>query len=115
MVGRGGAGPPYSTALCVIAWAASHRSYITGRATLAGYGVGEIDQLDLPEWYAVHEAWFVDAHTGAFWPAARVLEWLREDLPAEWERQFPDPERHGLSERAQAAQRRAEERYGPSG
>lgn len=115
MGGRRGHRPPYASALCVIAWAAGQRPYILARAIPLGFATLEdLQALPFPTWYSLIELWFVEAHTTGLGSVAQVLDWLVNKLPEEWERMWPDPERHGMSERAQASQRLAEERYGAS-
>lgn len=116
MAVRGSAGPPYCTALVVIAWAATQRAYVLGRAAAIGFWSSlEFEQLPMPTWYGLLELWFVESHTAGLGSVAAVLDWLTDKWPEEWERMFPDAETHGTSERAQAAARKAEQMYGPSG
>ena len=87
-----------------------------GRAAQAGWWSSlEFEQLPFCTWYGLLELWFVEAHTAGLGTAAAVLEWLTDKWPDEWERMFPDPDRHGMSERAQASARKAEQMYGASG
>lgn len=87
-----------------------------GRAAQSGFwSTIEFEQLPMAVWYGLIEAWFVEAHTTGLGTQAAVLEWLTDKWPQEWDRMFPDPETHGMSERAQAAARKAEQMYGAVG
>lgn len=77
-----------------------------------GYTTEQLEQLPFADWYGVLESLFVDAHTTALWPTAKVLDWLQDELPRVWADTYPDPERHGMDEAQQAAARRAEDMYG---
>lgn len=57
----------------------------------------------------------MEVHTVGLGSAAAVLEWLTDKWPEEWDRMYPDPETHGMSERAQRSARKAEDLYGAPG
>lgn len=87
-----------------------------GQCAREGFGdLADLEQLPFATWYGVLESWFVDAHATAMWSRARVLEWLTDELPAEWERQYPDPETHGTTQRQRESAAKAEAMYGATG
>lgn len=80
MAGRGVRGPPYHTALHLIAWAITHAAYVNGRLRLAGFNPDTV--TDLAELLDLIHALFAEAnpqHLAAVDEALGQPFWVERD------------------------------------